>query len=202
MKEIIQKGHIMVPRTLLHDAIKEHPEAAGYNEAFLRVLLYVNYKPTVFWKNGVEHACGRGESLFSYEQWSLLLGWSRTRTRRFFQHLFDEGVAELVPDSIVSHIRIPDYDAWLSTPARSKHDAKPVADNGFQHFWDEFHEGTHQDKRNVSKARKEWAKLSAAERIRAVENVESYYIHLGNTKFCLGAVNYLAYKAFDNEYEC
>ena len=201
MKECNQKGYVMVPRSLLHDAIQEHPEAAGDKEAFLRVLFYVNYQSSVFRKNGVEHLCGRGESLFSYEQWAGLLGWSRNRTRRFFQRLFDEGVAELVPDSIVSHIRIPDYDAWLSSPAKSERTAKPIADNGFKNFWDQYHEITLQDKRNICKARREWNKLSAGERIRAVENIENYYMHVENIKFCLRATNYLAYKAFDNEYE-
>lgn len=58
-----------------------------------------------------------------------------------------------------------------------------------------------QDKRNICKARREWNKLSAGERIRVVENIENYYMHVENIKFCLRATNYLAYKAFDNEYE-
>lgn len=201
MKECNQKGYVMVPRTLLHDAIQEHPEASGDKDAFLRVLLYVNYRPNVFCKNGMEHHCERGESLFSYEQWAGVLGWSRSRTRRFFQRLFDEGVAEIVPDTIVSHIRIPEYDAWLAAPAKKDRTAKPATDNGFKNFWDQYHEITLQDKRNVSKARKEWNKLSAGERIRAVENIENYYVHVDDVRFCLRAVNYLAYKAFDNEYE-
>lgn len=201
MKEIIQRGYVMVPRTLLHDAIHEHPEASGDKDAFLRVLLYVNYKPSILRRNGVEHACARGESLFSYEQWAGLLGWSRSRTRRFFQRMFDEGVVEQVEDTIPSHIRIPDYEVWLSGPAKRERTARPVADDGFGHFWDVFHETTCQNKCNACKARREWGKLSAAERARAVENIEVYYAHLGNTKFCLRAVNYLAYKAFDNEYE-
>lgn len=202
MNEFIRKGYVMVPRALLHDAMQEHPAASGYKDAFPRVLFYVNYKPSVFWRNGTSHSCGRGESLFSYGQWAELLGWSRTRTRRFFQRLFDEGTAVLVPDTIVSHIRIPDYDTCVSVSAKAESNSKPSADDGFRGFWDEYHEVTCQDKRNISKARREWGKLSADERRRAVENITDYYMHLDNVKFCLGAVNYLSYKAFDNEYEC
>lgn len=54
---------------------------------------------------------------------------------------------------------------------------------------------------NPGKARREWNKLSAGERVAAVENIENYYSHLTNTQFCLQAVNYLSNKAFLNEYE-
>lgn len=200
MQEHNLKGYVMVPRILLHDIIEEHPEASGDNEAFLRVLLNLNYKPAVFRYNGEEHLCNRGESLLSYKQWAHLFGWTRNRIRRFFQRLFDKGVAVIVPNSIISHIRIPGYDAWLSDAAKQDLEPKLHPENGFRQFWEEFHETTRLDKCNIAKARKEWNKLSIAERERAVANITDYYVHLGNTKYCLHAVNYLAHKAFDNEY--
>lgn len=83
MLETTEKGYVMVPRQLIHDIIRECPEAAGEQEAFLRVLLYANYKESVYRRNGVEYVCARGESLFSYLQWAEILGWSRGRTMRF-----------------------------------------------------------------------------------------------------------------------
>ena len=68
MLETTEKGYVMVPRQLIHDIIRECPEAAGEQEAFLRVLLYANYKESVYRRNGVEYVCARGESLFSYLQ--------------------------------------------------------------------------------------------------------------------------------------
>lgn len=85
MLETTEKGYVMVPRQLIHDIIRECPEAAGEQEAFLRVLLYANYKESVYRRNGVEYVCARGESLFSYLQWAEILGWSRGRTMRFFK---------------------------------------------------------------------------------------------------------------------
>lgn len=75
------------------------------------------------------------------------------------------------------------------------------SDNGFKAFWEQYHEITRKDKVNPGKARKVWNKLSAGERIAALENIETYYYHLNNTLFCLQAVNYLSHKAFLNEYE-
>ena len=54
MLETTEKGYVMVPRQLIHDIIRECPEAAGEQEAFLRVLLYANYKESVYRRNGVE----------------------------------------------------------------------------------------------------------------------------------------------------
>ena len=85
MLETTEKGYVMVPRQLIHDIIRECPEAAGEQEAFLRVLLYANYKESVYRRNGVEYVCARGESLFSYLQWAEILGWSHGRTMRFFK---------------------------------------------------------------------------------------------------------------------
>ena len=75
----------MVPRQLIHEIICECPEAAGEQEAFLRVLLYANYKESVYRRNGAEYVCARGESLFSYMQWTEIFGWRRSRTMRFFK---------------------------------------------------------------------------------------------------------------------
>lgn len=191
----------MVPRQLIHDIIHECPEAAGEQEAFLRVLLYANYKESVYCRQGVEYVCGRGESLFSYMQWAGILGWSRSRTMRFFKKMFDSERLVHLDDGLATHIRIPGYDAW--TPGKSRKEAAPgmPPDNGFKEFWEQYHETTHKDKVNPGKARKAWNKLSANERVAATENIENYYYHLNNTLFCLQAVNYLANKAFLNEYE-
>lgn len=200
MIETSRTGYVMVPRQLIHDTIRECPEAAGEKEAFLRVLLYANYKDSVYRKNGVEYVCARGESLFSYMHWMEILGWSRSRTMRFFKKMFDEGRLMLLDDGLPTHIRIPDYDAWIPH-GRNKEAAGVPSDNGFRYFWEQYHEITRKDKVNPGKARREWNKLSARERTAAVENIENYYCHLCNTQFCLQAVNYLSYKAFLNEYE-
>lgn len=75
------------------------------------------------------------------------------------------------------------------------------ADHNFNEFWDIYHETTRMNKINQAKAHKEWNKLTVEERQLAIEHIEEYYIHLNDTKYCLQAVNYLANKAFENEYE-
>lgn len=201
MIEVSRTGYVMVPRQLIHDAIHECPEAAGEKAAFLRVLLYANYKGSIYRRNGVEYVCARGESLFSYMQWAEILGWSRSRTMRFFRKMFDDGRLVHLDDGLSTHIRIPDYDAWTLRAQKKEGMTGTPSDNGFKYFWEQYHEITRKDKVNPGKARKEWNKLSVRERTAAVEHIEDYYCHLCNTQFCLQAVNYLSNKAFLNEYE-
>ena len=93
------------------------------------------------------------------------------------------------------------YDVRISRAAKKEPASGTPSDNGFKAFWEQYHEITRKDKVNPGKARKVWNKLSAGERIAALENIETYYYHLNNTLFCLQAVNYLSHKAFLNEYE-
>ncbi len=198
--KVSKKGYVMVPRQLIHDIICECPEAAGEQEAFLRVLLYVNYKESVYRRNGAEYVCARGECLLSYVQWAMILGWSRSRTMRFFRKMFDNGRLVHLEDGHATHIRIPDYDLWALCGREKEGTPGARRDNGFGDFWEQYHEITRKDRVNPGKARKEWNKLSAGERTAAVENIENYYCHLNHTRFCLQAVNYLSNKAFRNEY--
>lgn len=110
----------MVPRQLIHEIICECPEAAGEQEAFLRVLLYANYKESVYRRNGAEYVCARGESLFSYMQWTEIFGWRRSRTMRFFKKMFDCKRLVHLDDGHSTHIRIPDYDAWIPRAPKRK----------------------------------------------------------------------------------
>ena len=80
--------------------------------------------------------------------------------------------------------------------SRSNH-----ATEGFDDFWDLYHRITQKDKINIARARKEWNKLTATEKKLALENIEEYYAHQKDIRFCKQAATYLADKAFLNEYE-
>ena len=111
------------------------------------------------------------------------------------------------------HIRIPDYD-FLTGNARPKaaprkKKAAPVAGVGedFCIFWEKFHDITEHPKVNIGRARREWKKLTAGEKKGAgdkqptLDNIDEYYDHLNNQKYCKQAATYLADKSFENEYD-
>lgn len=61
--------------------------------------------------------CARGESVITFMGWADIFGWTRARTRRFFDRCFAAGLIERVPGCCPSHIHVPGYDAWTGQPA-------------------------------------------------------------------------------------
>ena len=104
--------------------MSQHGEASGDEEAFLRLLVYVNYKSVnVSIPSGKMLICGRGESMMSFAHWERILGWSHGRVRRFFGDCFRLGSLERVNDGCRSHIRIPGYDVWTASASeQTKHE--------------------------------------------------------------------------------
>jgi len=113
----------------------------------------------------------------------------------------EEKAMEAVENSAgITLLRVIDYDLWTgqkkAAATRSNH-----ATEGFDDFWDLYHRITQKDKINIARARKEWKKLTATEKKLALENIEEYYAHQKDIRFCKQAATYLADKAFLNEYE-
>ena len=155
----------MVSRALLQKVCEKQGAACCDEAAFLRVLINVNFKPAVVFCNGVEVQCARGESAISYSGWADLFGWTRGRTRRFFNNCFRTGLIEMVSDDSPSHIRIPGYDAWTMKLASAP---KPKAPDAFEESLKDFlayySRTTHLPIENGSYVRSLWRKLSSGER--------------------------------------
>ena len=199
--EALTKGYILVPKMMLERMFGSEKRELSECEAMLRLLVMVNYKDEYVARTGCEPLlCRRGESVRSWNSWSELFGWHRSRTRRFFQRLQRQKFLELTVEVGSIHLRVVDYELWAGCRSDAMRQMAENADREFLDFWDQYHDLTGKSKVNPGKARKEWGKLSANERRLAVEHIEDYYVHLSDTKFCLQAVNYLMNKAFLNEY--
>ena len=70
----------------------------------------------------------------------------------------------------------------------------------FMVFWNRYFRITEQPRKNIRKAECEWNRLPPEEQRLAVENIGKYYYSQGNTRYILGAANYLAYKAYLNDF--
>lgn len=201
---LLRTGYVMISRALLMNIYEKQGAALTDEEAFLRVLLCVNYKETVTMCSGVQVTCARGESVIAFTGWADILGWTRGRTRGFFDRYMAAKQIEPVPDSCPSHIRIPGYDAWTghaagTTKPESPAKAKPadLLDESLQCFIDRYSEVTHLPAEHKGRLRGIWKKLSSHERETALLRIEDYYYGLNNTNYCYQAAKYLEYKAFD-----
>ena len=203
----LKRGYVMVSRALLVGMFENHGEALGDEEAFLRLLVHVNYRSaSVSAPLGKVLTCERGESTMPFARWERILGWSHGRVRRFFSDCFRLGSVERVDDGCRSHIRIPDYDLWTgNTVGQSltgkSQGGKRIADEAFEHFMDAYSEITRTPRINVGRAYRIWKKLSQHERQLALENIEDYYNSLPDVHYCAQAATYLSDKAFLNRYD-
>lgn len=190
-------GYIMVSRALLESISRRHRVASGDEEAFLRVLLYVNYKNKVFRCRGMEVSCARGESVISYLGWADIMGWTRSHVRLFFERCFANGLIERVLGDCISHIRIPNYDAWTGTRLPKK-PGERKQDESLNCFLARYTEVTHKPIDEKGRIRNIWKRLSIRERELATERIEDYYYSLPNINYCKSAARYLEDKTFDN----
>lgn len=71
----------------------------------------------------------------------------------------------------------------------------------FLKFWDAYYEVVQLPRKNIGKAEKEWNRLSEEEKELAMENISNYYYSLTDTRFMLQPANYLANKAFLDDFE-
>ena len=74
----------MVSRALLQKVCEKQGAACCDEAAFLRVLINVNFKPTVVFCNGVELQCARGESVISFLGWADLFRLDKGAHPEFF----------------------------------------------------------------------------------------------------------------------
>ncbi|MBD3588070.1 hypothetical protein [Bacteroides sp. GM023] len=199
---MMEHGYLIIPKSLLQQQIEEQDVQEGEIEAFLKILMKVNYSDTLYnSRQYTDYPCKRGESLYSYRDWSHIFHWSVGRTFRFFQGLNSLGVIEIIthPDSASLHIRVVEYDKWMGKFDDNKQKKKTVNEK-FRVFWDEYHSTTQLPKVNIAKAQREWKKLSSKEQQLAIDHIEEYYFHQTNFKYLLQAGSYLANKAFLDEY--
>lgn len=198
----LEKGYVIVSRETLNKLFEKHREATGYEEAYLRVLINVNYKSETCQWNGQTLVCKRGEAIYTYAQWAELLGWTRSRTIYFFRRMFNEKLIRHVESVCPMHICLNDLEGGESGEAASVNESagKRPGENGFSEFWEKYHLWTQTDKVNKERARHIWRKLSPEERKLAFDNIEEFSYHHPETRFCPQAARYLADKSFNDEY--
>lgn len=205
-QQMAGNGYIVISKLMFTEYMNSCDRHEGDVEAFIKLLLKVNYSETEYtdyWHN--KSVCKRGESLRSYRSWGDVFHWSAGKTYRFMQRLCAKGIIEIIPhkDAVILHIRVVNYENWVSIPQASPDDLKlqrKAAKEQFDFFWEEYHRITLLPKENIAKAQREWKKLSCKEQQLAIDKIEEYYFHQTNSKYVLHAGSYLSNKAFLNEY--
>ena len=138
---MLKHGFLIIPKALLQQQIEDRHMQEGEIEALLKILMKVNYSDTLYNDRQNKNClCKRGESLFSYRDWSHIFHWSVGKAFRFIHELATLGIIEIIshPNNSSLHIRVVEYDKWMGVPDSDKQKKKAVNEK-FHLFWNEFH---------------------------------------------------------------
>ena len=81
---MLKHGFLIIPKALLQQQIEDRHMQEGEIEALLKILMKVNYSDTLYNDRQNKNClCKRGESLFSYRDWSHIFHWSYTSLPRW-----------------------------------------------------------------------------------------------------------------------
>lgn len=195
------KGYILMPKQYFEDHLFNETEPMTKVEAFITLLIKVNYQETTCTLKGVQFICHRGESLYSSQKWSEIFRWSKSKTARFFKELAEtEKVIELLPcEGVTTRLRIINYNQWTGCRYEARQREKEKVDERFEEFWALYHRITCTPKQNRGKAEREWRKMTPEQQELAIKGIRKYYLNLKNTEYCKQAGTYLADKSYINE---
>ncbi|MCS2950977.1 hypothetical protein NXX54_22615 [Bacteroides sp. BFG-638] len=95
---MLKQGFLIIPKALVQQQIEDLHMQEGELEALLKILMKVNYSDTLYNdRQNKDCLCKRGESLFSYRDWSHIFHWSVGKAFRFIHELATLGIIEIIP---------------------------------------------------------------------------------------------------------
>lgn len=189
------KGYLLFQKELLEVFKRLSNKPLTEREAFFAMFIKVNYKDEILEIKEQKVLCKRGESVLSKVSWAKVFNWNLNKVKYFFKKLEELQLIAIVPHRNLFHIRLLYYPQW-NKPAGISAEQD---DAQFQEFWDKYHETTQMRKTNVARAKREWALLTPQEKELAVEEIDTYFYYLTDTRYCKQAVNYLKDKTFLDE---
>jgi hypothetical protein len=180
-------------KSLFSKLIDNNGDEVSKFEAFVLMVANVNYNDNKIFDDII---CHRGESYRSQKGWAKIFNWNRSKTRRFFIWLQDNGVIEFDNVGVTTRIKIIDYDYCVGSPNIG--DEKYSED--FETFWKDYHRITSLRATDKVAASRIWSKLSSQEKTKAKTKISNYYYNLGKISYCVKAVNYLKNKNFNDQF--
>lgn len=94
-----------------HWLYTEHRVYSKY-EAWLDILLTVNFADAQVLIKGKIYNVKRGESIFSMESWGKRWNWDKSKVRRFMSLLEKDSMIVVKSDNITTHLSVCKYDSY------------------------------------------------------------------------------------------
>lgn len=102
-------GWIKVHRTMIDHWINKDVRKFSRFEAWMDILLSVNYNDAKVTIKNTVYEVKRGQSIYSLDTWSKRWGWNKSATRRFVQLLEKDGMIKLKTDTQTTQLTVCNY---------------------------------------------------------------------------------------------
>lgn len=102
-------GWIKIHRTMIDHWINTDKRKYSRFEAWMDILLSVNYADAKVTIKNTVYEVKRGQSIYSLDTWSKRWGWNKSATRRFFVLLEKDGMIELKTDTQTTQLTVCNY---------------------------------------------------------------------------------------------
>lgn len=107
-------GWIKIHRSIKDNWLYTEKRVYSRFEAWMDILLTVNYADNKTIIKGKVYEIKRGQSILSLESWANRWGWDKSKTRRFLTLLQNDGMIVLVSDNITTQLTVCNYDSYQS----------------------------------------------------------------------------------------
>ena len=100
----------------IHREIADHwlwlGESFTKGQAWIDILLNVNYDKNKKIINGILLECERGQSIKSLDTWAKRWNWTKSKTRRFLKLLENDKMIELKSEQVTTRLTVCNYDQY------------------------------------------------------------------------------------------
>jgi hypothetical protein len=202
-------GWIKIHRSITEHWLYAEKRVFSKFEAWHDILLTVNYSESKCLIKGKLYTVKRGQSILSLESWANRWNWDKSKVRRFMGLLKQDGMIDLISDSITTHLTVCKYDAYQdernanetqtklkrisnefqTTPIEEGKEYKEGKESKeilFGTFWDLY------DKKTGKKeCMEKWGKLSNDVQEKILLHVPKYVKSTPDAKFRKDPIRYL-----------
>jgi hypothetical protein len=105
-------GWIKLHRSLTEHWIYNERRKFSKLEAWIDILMTVNYEDKKVLIKGKLYDVKRGQSILSLDSWAKRWNWDKSAVRRLFNLLQNDSMIEIISDNITTHITVCKYDSY------------------------------------------------------------------------------------------
>ncbi len=106
------EGWIKLNRSIQSHWIYSEKRKFSKYEAWIDILMTVNFSDNKCLIKGTLYEIKRGESILSMDKWAKRWNWDKSAVRRFFNLLKIDNMIEFKSDNTTTHLKVCKYESY------------------------------------------------------------------------------------------